>query len=305
MAAVDFQHRIENGFVQSSGTRALAAGFLFNVDGLVVVVRGAHGRDRLGFMMAKALALNSATVYTLGRRVEALQSAVKSIGKKTVKTVVCDVTSKASLKIAVCTIVNDAGYLNLLVCNAGIGGPYTPQTSSEVEKTLEEFATSNWVVLMEEFTHTFEVNTLAVWYTILAFLRLLDKENKKGNVSQSSQVVTIDSINSFNKVNTAGFAYSQSKAACTHLMKNLSVALPKWNIRANAPGLFPSEMFAPIIARGGINSDMIMIPLARAGDLQDIGAALLYLASIGGAYCNGTILVTDGGRLSSLFPSTF
>lgn len=45
--------------------------------------------------------------------------------------------------------------------------------------------------------------------------------------------MAISSIGGFNKTNTGGYAYSQSKAACTHLIKQLSVALPQWGIRAN------------------------------------------------------------------------
>ena len=65
----------------------------------------------------------------------------------------------------------------------------------------------------------------------MAFLKLLDNGNKRGNVSQSSQVIVTSSIAGFNKVATGGFAYGQSKAAATHVMKHLAVALPQWNIR--------------------------------------------------------------------------
>lgn len=41
-----------------------------------------------------------------------------------------------------------------------------------------------------------------------------------------------------------------------------------------------------------------VIPEQRMGDQQDIAGAILYLASRAGAYCNGNVLVTDGGRLS-------
>jgi NAD(P)-dependent dehydrogenase (short-subunit alcohol dehydrogenase family) len=66
--------------------------------------------------------------------------------------------------------------------------------------------------------------------------------------------------------------------------------------------VYPSEMAAPIIARGGIGKEMI--PLGRPGDELDMSGAILFLASRAGAYCNGTVLLSDGGRLG-LFPSTF
>lgn len=46
-----------------------------------------------------------------------------------------------------------------------------------------------------------------------------------------------------------------------------------------------------------------MVPVQRMGDDLDMGGAILYLASRAGAYCNGNMLIVDGGRLGN-FPST-
>jgi NAD(P)-dependent dehydrogenase (short-subunit alcohol dehydrogenase family) len=46
------------------------------------------------------------------------------------------------------------------------------------------------------------------------------------------------------------------------------------------------------------------IPEQRMGDEDDIAGAILFLASRAGAYCNGNVLVTDGGRLS-VNPATY
>ncbi|KAH6647411.1 hypothetical protein BKA67DRAFT_523403 [Truncatella angustata] len=290
---------------QNSSSAALQAAQLFNVDGLVVVITG--GGTGIGAMMAKALAHNgAAAVYILGRRKDVLDSAVSLIGKSNVKPLVCDVTSKESLQSAADQVKQEVGYLNLLICNSGIGGPQTvrPGAKNQENLTVEEFATANWDVPFEEYTKTFAVNATSVWYTTMAFLTLLDAGNKKGNVVQKSQVIATSSIGGFNKDAPGGYAYGQSKAAATHLIKQLSIALPKFDIRANVlcPGLYPSEMSAPIIEKGGIGKDMI--PLARAGDESDMGGTVLYLASRAGAYCNGTVIVSDGGRLG-MFPSTF
>jgi len=62
-------------------------------------------------------------------------------------------------------------------------------------------------------------------------------------------------------------------------------------------------MSAPILERSG-PIVKAQVPLERVGDEQDMGGVILYLASRAGAYCNGTVVVTDGGRLTT-FPSTF
>lgn len=289
-------------------TAALSAANLFNVKGLVAVVTG--GGTGIGLMITKALVANGAAkVYILGRRLNVLQETVSSLGSGSsgssanVVPIACDVASIESLEAAASQIESEAGFVNLLVCNAGIGGPFG--NSPKPETTLDEFVSANMAVPVEEYTKTFAVNTSAVWYTTMSFLKLLDAGNARGNVEQKSQVVAVSSIGGFNKRNTGGFAYGQSKAACTHLIKQLSVALPQWDIRANVicPGLYPSEMSAPILSRSGpiVKSQ---VPLERVGDEQDMGGAILYLASRAGAYCNGTVVVTDGGRLTTL-PSTF
>ncbi|POR37279.1 Rhamnolipids biosynthesis 3-oxoacyl-[acyl-carrier-protein] reductase [Tolypocladium paradoxum] len=284
----------------------LEASSLFNVNGLVALVTG--GGSGIGFMLAKALARNGASkVYIAGRRLQALQNAAKNIGPN-VATVTCDVTSRESLQKAVEHVEKDAGYLNLVVCNSGISGPQATQVTPET--TLEQFANDNFSIDVDKYTETFAVNSVAVWYTAMAFLKLLDKGNQKKNVRQSSQVVVISSIAGFNKKQTGGYAYAQSKAAATHTTKMLAVALPQWNIRANcvAPGIFPSELSAPFLTSlqdesgeyGAVPRDMI--PMQRLGEATDMAGTMLYLASGAGAYCNGAVVVLDGGRLG-MFPS--
>jgi NAD(P)-dependent dehydrogenase (short-subunit alcohol dehydrogenase family) len=71
--------------------------------------------------------------------------------------------------------------------------------------------------------------------------------------------------------------------------------------------VFPSEMSEPIVklytdSTGEVGS-MDFIPLGRMGDEQEMAGSLLYLASRAGGYCNGAVILVDGGRLGS-FPST-
>jgi NAD(P)-dependent dehydrogenase (short-subunit alcohol dehydrogenase family) len=46
------------------------------------------------------------------------------------------------------------------------------------------------------------------------------------------------------------------------------------------------------------------VPEERAGDQEDLAGAVLFLVSRAGAYINGNVLVTDGGRLGVL-PGTY
>lgn len=80
-------------------------------------------------MISRALAeAGAANVYVAGRRADVLDAAVKSIGaaEGVVVPVVCDVTSQENLKSFVSRVEEEAGFLNLLICNSGIAGPQVP-----------------------------------------------------------------------------------------------------------------------------------------------------------------------------------
>lgn len=186
-------------------------------------------------MIAKALAdAGAAKVYIVGRRVDVLQAAASAINKPTVIVpLYCDVTSKISLESIVSVIESDAGFLNLVVCNAGIGGPQVP--APKPGDSLDEWRDRQLAYDFDEYTETFKVNVTSVWYTTMAVLKLLDSGNKMRNLEQTSQVLVISSIGGFNKKAPGGWAYGQSKAAATHIVKHLSTVLPTWNMRCATP----------------------------------------------------------------------
>ncbi|KAH7319690.1 hypothetical protein B0I35DRAFT_478018 [Stachybotrys elegans] len=289
----------------SQDLTSLDAGSLFRVDGMVALITG--GGTGIGLMLAKALAVNGAAkVYIAGRRMEVLEKAAAAIGPNVIP-VQCDVTSKEDLQQVVSLIETEVGYLNVLACNSGITGPQVKPLDPNT--TVEEWSSSHFAVDFAEYTKTFAVNTASVWFTAMACLPLLDKGNKKGNLQQTSQVIVTTSIASFNRKAPGGWAYGQSKAGATLAMKQLAVALPQWNIRANCicPGLFPSEMTTPLLDAHGGSAGVLpseAVPLQRFGKEKEMGGTMLYLASQAGGYCNGNIVVIDGGRLGG-FPSTY
>jgi NAD(P)-dependent dehydrogenase (short-subunit alcohol dehydrogenase family) len=195
-------------------------------------------------MIAKTLACNGAAkVYILGRRKDILDAgAVQSGTTNIIVPIVTDVTSKESLMGAATQIASEVGFVNVLIANAGIGGPrhqFPPQTS------IEEFQSALWKVEFNEYVQTFATNTAGVWFTAVAFLALLDKGNKNGNVTQSSQVISLGSVAGFNRATPGNYAYAQSKAATTHIMKQLATGLVPYGIRSNmiAPGCKFSTIF--------------------------------------------------------------
>jgi NAD(P)-dependent dehydrogenase (short-subunit alcohol dehydrogenase family) len=212
-------------------------------------------------MIAKALLAGGATkVYILGRRQSALDTATTQNPGLT--SIQCDITSKPSLQAAVDRITSEAGHINLLIANSGILGPHVSfvpgQSISELRKNMFDN------VSMEDFNNTFLVNTTATYFTMLAFLELLDAGNKaavRGGFgaplkqgsdvpSIQSQVLVTSSVGAFMREWMCAPAYAGSKAAIVHLVKHASSGLAGHGIRVNAlspgcrlPFLSPMMLF--------------------------------------------------------------
>ncbi|KAF9893255.1 hypothetical protein FE257_011685 [Aspergillus nanangensis] len=291
----------------------LQSSHLFSVNGLVVVLTG--GGSGLGRTMATALAVNGASkVFILGRREDALkETAAQHPG--TIIPVPADVTSKASLEAAYATISAQTDYVNVLIANSGIEGPAArmpPANADGSPPTLAQIRDHLWAIPSEDFTKTLDVNVTGAYYTILAFLPLLEAANKRRPAPQKNvmspplaQVIITSSIAGFSRKVPAGISYNMSKAAVNHLVKLLSTFFSEYGIRVNgiAPGLYHSDMSSRNFAEGdkGVSDGSFShdaIPITRGGSDEDIAGLTLFLASASGGYINGNIMLTDGGRLA-------
>ncbi|KAI1813749.1 short-chain dehydrogenase [Poronia punctata] len=291
---------------------------LFRVDGMVAVISG--GGTGIGLMMAKALSGAGAKVYILGRRAGTLEAAASS--HPDIKPLVCDVTSKASLQSAVDSISTEVGYVNLVVANSGVFGPYQSFDSSLSIGELRSRLFGE--VSPESFTEPLHVNITGAYYTMLAFLELLDAGNKnalKGGFgkplkdgsavpSVQSQVIFTGSVGSYSRERATPPAYAASKSAIAQLGQHAATNLTPYQIRVNtlAPGFFMSEMASVVIERRDPETEGLdhpeFMPARRFGTEDEVAGSILYLASRAGAYCNGTIFTFDGGRLA-VIPSTY
>lgn len=140
------------------------------------------------------------------------------------------------MKAAADEVAKKSGHINLLIANSGISGPTLAALNKDPSITELRDYLFNWDD--DEFNQTYAVNTTAVFFTIVAFLELLDKGNHAKNVEQKSQIIAVSSIAAFNRVPLAGYAYGSSKAGVVHMMKQFATQLVKYDIRSNviAPG---------------------------------------------------------------------
>ncbi|MBV9249523.1 MAG: glucose 1-dehydrogenase [Acetobacteraceae bacterium] len=189
-----------------------------------------------------------------------------------------DVTQEANWKSVVEATVSKWGRLDVLVNNAGISG-------SAVSDMLDSDA---WDRLMQ-------VNATGVFLgTKYAVLQM----QKNGGGS----IVNLSSISGNTGQTMTHMGYNASKGAVRTLTKSTAVQFGKDKIRANSihPGLMPPMRTSGATADPEVRAKMLKgVPLGRAGEVDEVANAVLFLASDEASYITGAELYVDGGYLAA------
>jgi 3-oxoacyl-[acyl-carrier protein] reductase len=119
----------------------------------------------------------------------------------------------------------------------------------------------------------------------------------KSKLSGGGSVMGIASMTSFFG-NSWVPGYGAAKAGLVQLVKTLSIAWAKDNIRVNtvAAGLIESNMTAAMLTSDELTDPFIQrTPLSRVGTPHDIAGAVLFLTSPAASFITGHTLPVDGG----------
>jgi len=247
----------------------------FRLDGKVAVVTGAS--SGLGAAFAVGLAEAGADVVIAARRADRLQETAARVGAlgRGCLAVTADVAVPED-----CTRIATEAYeafsrVDILVNNAGVGTAVPASRETP-----------------EQFRGVIEVNLNGSYWMAQACGRVM----KPG-----STIINIGSVLGQTTGALPQAAYASSKAAIIGLTRDLAVQwTARKGIRVNAlaPGFFPSEMTEQY-PEGYIESMMARVPAGRAGDPDELVAALLFLASDASSYVTGVVLPVDGGMLAT------
>jgi len=114
-------------------------------------------------------------------------------------------------------------------------------------------------------------------------------------------IVNTSSISGFVGQDAIHMAYNASKGAVRLMTKSAAVQYAKAGVRVNSvhPGVMPPMRTSQASADPARRAIMLAnVPMGRAGRREEVGYAVLFLASDEASYITGTELVVDGGYLA-------
>lgn len=188
-----------------------------------------------------------------------------------------DVNDRASLEDAFAAVAAAHGRTDILINNAGVA-----RTAPYLE--MEE---ADWQTVLD-------TDLTGVWRAGQIAARQMAADGKGG------AIVNIASILAF-VVQPTQTNYAAAKSGVAHLTKAMARELGRHGIRVNAiaPGYFQTEINADFFASPAGEKLLKKIFPRRLGQLHELDAPLLLLASEAGSFITGTTLVVDGGATLS------
>ncbi len=230
-------------------------------------------------------ARNGARVVGVGRTTATLDETLRTVKSESGDgiCVTADLAKEESAAEVVRKTVEAYGRIDVLVHSAGVGyswGEKSPGSMGDVAATDAD----KWREVMA-------INLDACFFMCREVVRRF-REQKSGGA-----IVNVASISGIVGLPVA-HTYTAAKGAMINLTRSLCTAYAAEGIRANcvAPGFIATPMVASVL---NLFDDPAvaerLTPARRPGTPEEIAYACLYLASDESSYCNGSVLVADGG----------
>jgi NAD(P)-dependent dehydrogenase (short-subunit alcohol dehydrogenase family) len=245
------------------------------LDGKIALVTGAS--SGIGQAIAQALAACGARVAVnyIGQpaAAEGTLQAIAAAGGSA-HAVQADVSDQAQVEAMFAEIDRVWGPVDILVNCAGIDGP----------------AALGWQADTAAWKKVIEVNLFGAFHCAQQALTRM-------TARKSGVVLNITSVHE-NIAWTGYSAYTSSKAGLSMLTKTLAQEAAPFGVRvlALAPGAIQTEINKAVWSNAADLSDLLQkIPLARLGQVAEIGRLAAVLVSDAASYVTGTTVFADGG----------
>ncbi len=248
----------------------------FDLAGRRALVTGSG--QGIGLALARALAGAGASVVLNGRDAAKLDRAagvLRAAGAH-VNTMAFDVTDADAVAAGVARIEAELGPLDILVNNAGI----------QRRAPLQDFPHDAWHELMR-------TNLDSVFYVAQAVARHMISRGR-------GKIVNVCSVQS--ELGRPGIApYAASKGAVKMLTKGMCADWAKFGLQVNGlgPGYFETELTKALVEDAQFTAWLCSrTPAGRWGRVEELGGAVVFLASSASDFVNGQVIYVDGGMTS-------
>jgi NAD(P)-dependent dehydrogenase (short-subunit alcohol dehydrogenase family) len=249
-----------------------------SIQGLAALVTG--GGSGIGLGAARRLAADGAHVTICGRTEERLRAATEQLKKAAapgveVRYAVADVTNEDAVARAVAVATEATGGLDVLFACAGGSLHLGPIVLSD----------------LESFRATVDLNVTGTFLAIKHAAPVMARGGGGSIIGMSS----IAGVSTHKYMS----AYCVGKAGIEMLVKVAADELGASGIRVNAvqPGLVDTELVGFITEGGDLLDDYLeQMPISRVGTVDDIAAAVRFLAGPEASWVTGQMIGIDGGH---------
>lgn len=242
------------------------------MDNRVAVVTGAS--SGIGARAARVFDALGATVIVAARRTERIEALAAELRDGHAAT--CDVSEPGASAAMVDAAFERHGRIDVVFANAGI--------SNTVPAIKEE---------LDDFARVVHVDLVAQFELAQAAVRHMRATGAGGSIVNVASAAAFSSTTVLPQA-----AYVAAKAGLVGLTRELALQWARYDVRVNAlcPGMFPSEMTAPLVESEGLRTAFeAEVPLRRIARPDELDAAIAFLATSASSYVTGQALVVDGG----------
>ncbi len=249
----------------------------FRLTGRRALITGSSGG--IGLALARALAQAGAHVILNGRDAGKLAATTALLQAEglSASSMGFDVTDGEAVRAAI-EQIEAQGPIDILVNNAGM----------TIRTPLHEFADADWHRIMQ-------TNLDSAYYVGQAVARKMIPRGR-------GKIVNICSVQS--ELGRPGIApYMATKGAMKMLTKGMAIDWGPHGLQVNGlgPGYFKTELTQALVDDPVFSAWLVnRTPSRRWGDVEDLGPAIVFLASEASRFVNGHILYVDGGVTATL-----